>query len=395
MICVNIRCKREISEEMKFCPYCGKQQRAPRRPRRLNGSGSIVYRKDCPKNPWQAYAPMASTYDRETDSVLTARHCLGSFPTRTDAQKALDLYQLAPTKNYTLTLAQVYAKWYPIGTRGLSQKMVDGYVSAWNKLRPLWKMKMVDIRTADYQAVIDYYDSEHPKESDGGRVVDSSVLRPPLSFSSLSKIKILAGMLNRYAIEQDFCNKNYAEFIVLPPKGDAKRERFTDLELKKIEMSSDPICDLIYILCHTGHRISEFVSFTRKDIRYNGENIIFYGGNKTERGRNKVVPVSRKISERVQRWIDKNGETIFCRENGSAWTADNFRDYMADALERIGVRRLTPHACRRTFSTRLSAAGVSQQDIIALMGHTDFAVDIEHYINQSADTLVRAVEKMG
>ena len=44
---------------------------------------------------------------------------------------------------------------------------------------------------------------------------------------------------------------------------------------------------------------------------------------------------------------------------------------------------------RRTYSTRLSAAGVSQEDIIALMGHTDFDVDIKHYINQEMDTLIK------
>lgn len=55
---------------------------------------------------------------------------------------------------------------------------------------------------------------------------------------------------------------------------------------------------------------------------------------------------------------------------------------------------LTPHSCRRTFSTRMSAAGARQEDIITLMGHTNFDVDINHYINQEADTLYKAILKM-
>ncbi|MFR3075617.1 MAG: tyrosine-type recombinase/integrase [Lachnospiraceae bacterium] len=43
---------------------------------------------------------------------------------------------------------------------------------------------------------------------------------------------------------------------------------------------------------------------------------------------------------------------------------------------------LTPHSCRRTFSTRLSASGASETDLIALMGHTSIEVDRKHYINQ-------------
>ena len=60
----------------------------------------------------------------------------------------------------------------------------------------------------------------------------------------------------------------------------------------------------------------------------------------------------------------------------------------------LGVRPLPPHATRRTFSTRMSAAGVRQEDMIALMGHADFSVDIDHYIRQSAPTLAAAVEKI-
>lgn len=55
---------------------------------------------------------------------------------------------------------------------------------------------------------------------------------------------------------------------------------------------------------------------------------------------------------------------------------------------------LTPHSCRRTFSTRMSAVGAKQEDIIALMGHTNFDVDINHYINQETDTLYKAILKM-
>ena len=54
----------------------------------------------------------------------------------------------------------------------------------------------------------------------------------------------------------------------------------------------------------------------------------------------------------------------------------------------------TPHSCRRTFSTRMSAAGARQEDIIALMGHTDYKVDVEHYILQEIDTLYSAIKKM-
>ncbi|MCI8360143.1 MAG: hypothetical protein HFE86_02265 [Clostridiales bacterium] len=41
----------------------------------------------------------------------------------------------------------------------------------------------------------------------------------------------------------------------------------------------------------------------------------------------------------------------------------------------------------------MSAAGVKPEDMIALMGHSDFSVDINHYIKQCANTLFEAVKK--
>ena len=42
----------------------------------------------------------------------------------------------------------------------------------------------------------------------------------------------------------------------------------------------------------------------------------------------------------------------------------------------------------------MSAAGVQEEDFIALMGHSDFSVDIESYIFQSAEKLSKSIEKL-
>ena len=71
------------------------------------------------------------------------------------------------------------------------------------------------------------------------------------------------------------------------------------------------------------------------------------------------------------------------------------RQYFYPAMDQLGFgRTYTPHSCRRTFSTRMSAAGARAEDIIALMGHTDFEVDKKHYIKQEIQTLYDAVKKM-
>ena len=57
------------------------------------------------------------------------------------------------------------------------------------------------------------------------------------------------------------------------------------------------------------------------------------------------------------------------------------------------MRKLNPHATRRTFATMMSGANVREEDFIAMMGHTEYSVDIENYIFQSAEKLSKPIEK--
>lgn len=75
--------------------------------------------------------------------------------------------------------------------------------------------------------------------------------------------------------------------------------------------------------------------------------------------------------------------------------ADSFRRrFYFPALEKMGIRRLTPHAACHTFATRLSAAGARAEDIQALAGHEDYEMTANKYIHQDIATLQRAIEKM-
>ena len=93
--------------------------------------------------------------------------------------------------------------------------------------------------------------------------------------------------------------------------------------------------------------------------------------------------------------MGKNGKTIVCTDSGEPYTADKFRrQCYYPALDTIGVRRLSPHATRHTFATRLSAAGARTEDIQALAGHEDYEVTANTYIHQDIKTLRAAIEKL-
>lgn len=405
--CINKRCNRELQDDFAYCPYCGKNQSSdkPKNRRRTKGTGSIYIRKDNKSKPYAA-----------ASSVTGKQVYLGAFATKREAENALKDYEYNPVNGFNMTLEQLYEKW--IKTKAyqkLGDSVKSNYASAYIKLKPLYKRKFRDLRTSDYQYIIDYYDNPHHEVGAGGKlkyldkngkgtykVTNTPKICEGLGYSALHKVKCLLTTLYTFAMKEDIVNKDYATFIELPEQEETTATRFTEvqLELIKQNVGKVPYMDYIYIMCYVNFRVSEFLELTPDRYKVTDSGIhYFVGGKKTDAGKDRIVPVHPKIQQLVQKCIENEGETIFCRihggsEFGKAMNKDYFLKYcFRPAMQAIGLSdEYTPHSCRRTFSTRMSAAGAREEDIIALMGHTDYKVDIDHYIIQEVDTLYNAIK---
>lgn len=369
------KCRKEFDDTFKFCPHCGAAATVKRRAiKRVNGTGTVYKRSDIKTNPWIAVTPAKRDLFGEQK-----RQIIGHYPTAQAARDALEDFRRNPTTKLNITVEQVYKEWSMIRYKGMTKSTRESYSGAWIKLNDIYNIKFKDLRTAQMQSVI-------------------NKLTEKYSISALQKVKLLLGQLYQYAMQNDIVNKNYAEFIVLPKSTTAVKDCFTDIDIEKIKQAAQAgikYADLILIMCYTGHRINEFLSLTNFNVISDNGMMFFVGGNKTAAGKNKVVPISPIIQKYVQKWIDKNGEVIFCNENGKRWKTQTFREVVYyPTIEKIGLPRLTPHATRRTFSTRLAAAGVRQDEIIKMIGHTDYDVDIKNYINPENKTLFEAIKKM-
>lgn len=402
--CINRRCNAQLGDNFEYCPYCGKLQsdKAKKR-RRAKGSGSIYYRKENRNNPYTACS-----------NITGKRVYLGSFPSKKEAEIALRNYEAAPSDNFNITLEQLYNKWIATKSYGkLSKSSKQGYNAAWAKLSNLYKQKFRELRTCDYQEVLNYYENPHHEQGKNGalkyldkdgnatyQVTDTPKICDGLKFSALHKLKCLLTSLYKFAMQDDIVSKDYATFIELPDKEETDATCFTEVQLETIRRNIGKIeyCDYIYAMCYLNFRVSEFLELTEKNYHVSDQGIPYLvGGKKTAAGKNRIVPIHPNVIEIVKSCVNRHGETIFCRKSDhSAMNKDIFRrQYFYPAMDQLGFgRTYTPHSCRRTFSTRMSAAGARAEDIIALMGHTDFEVDKKHYIKQEIQTLYDAVKKM-
>ena len=405
--CINRRCNAQLEDNYLFCPFCGKSQvEKPKKRKRANGDGCIWYRMDSKSRPWAVYS-----------TALGYRENLGSYKTKAEAENALMAYQLAPTQFYNINLKDLHAKWLSSKAyERLSDSSKSGYKAAWNKLKPLYGVKFKDLRSQDFQSIVDYYEEEHHERGANGelkyiddngkvtmKVTDKPKMCKGLKYSALNNIKCLASHLYTFAMRDDVVNKNYADFIELPDKNETNATAFTDTQLELIRQNINkiPYCDYVYALCYLNFRVTEFLTLTRDSFKKEkldtGETVYYFvGGLKTEAGKDRIVPIHPNVLSIVKKCIAKRGQTVFCRADGSSMNKDYFREYcFYPVMDALGFERTyQPRSCRRTFSTRMSAAGAKGENIAKLMGHTSYDVDVKYYIKQELKTLYDDVTKM-
>lgn len=411
MRCKNRNCNREIGD-FPFCPWCGKEQNSSKkdvkRPKRANGTGSVYKRKDNKSNP---YGAMSS-------STRGERVFIGNYPTKYDAIKALEQYEsnsiTNPNANRNVTIEYIYLNYVEQSIETLSESAQKSARMAWTRLRTIHKVKIKDLRTNDLQKIIDFYAHKHQKTDSRGNLyyIDSKgkettektntpKMQKPLSKGTLEQIKILLSKIYKVAEANDWVVKNYSAFINIttPTEKKNNKSRFTEKDLAnfKEHLEEYEYLDYVLCLCYLNFRISEFLELTIDSYHISEDGIpYFQAGKKTTAGSNRIIPIHPQIQPLVNRCIDRNGKTIFCdKETLKQMKQSNFRYRFDKLMQSFGFGlEYTPHSCRRTFSTRMSATGVSDADLTALMGHTNIDVDINYYINQEVKTLYNAVSKM-
>lgn len=353
--------------------WCGrKQQVAERIKRRANGMGTVYKMGGARAKPWRAMI-----FDNGR------RVTVGSFSTQTEAYKALSVYEpRGSAVRPDMTLEQVYNAWLETKEEGLSSSSVTGYSAAWKKLSHLHGLCIADIRTNDYQRVIDK-------------------MKVDQSRSSCSKVKILVTQLCKWAIQNDILDRNYGEFLILPQeKKTANKQYFTDDEVALLWANADdPAVKIVLVMIYTGMRINELFMLKPTDVYLDVPvapgRVVSYvvGGEKTDAGRDRTIVIHSRILPIVREWMSLGKRYLVVNSQGGMIDDRNWRvrEYYP-MLDRLGIERLTPHKARHTFATRGAKAGISQTVMQNLLGHTKYETTANYYTHVDLLQLADGVE---
>lgn len=267
------------------------------------------------------------------------------------------------------TFAQVYDQYYDWkygekATKKLSYQSKDSTRAAYKNCSALHNKIFRDLRLEDLQAVLD---------------------KCTLKQASIENMKSLLGQMYKFAIPRDLCEKNYAQYLVMPnAEGDEHGVPFTDDDLALLwKNKSDPIVEMILIMCYSGYRITAY-----KTIEVNLDDLYFRGGVKTASGKNRIVPIHSAIKDIVADRVDRFGSAL-------PISPAVFRKRMRDTLKGLKIAEHTPHDCRHTFSCLCERYKVNEADRKRMMGHS-FGSDITNgiYGPRTVDELRVEIEKI-
>ncbi|GAA0496767.1 tyrosine-type recombinase/integrase [Salinibacillus aidingensis] len=258
-----------------------------------------------------------------------------------------------------------------------------------------------------------------------------------LSVSTREGINRTARMIFRKALEMDLIKKDPTEFAYVKkdkktieqleeeegPKYLEKEELALFLETAKQNgLEHDYLAFLI--LAYTGIRVGELVALKWKDVDFLNHTIsitkTYYNPNnnaveyqlvtpKTRKSRRKIVVDEGVIqalqdhkedqNQVIKRLGDDyyNKDFIFAkmeRQFGYPIVIKNVRDRMKRLLRIAGLKEeLTPHSLRHTHTSLLAEAGVSLEQIMDRLGHTDDQITKNVYLHVTQEMKKEASQK--
>lgn len=339
--------------------------------RRANGTGSVYELKGNRRNPFVA----VSSYVDEKG--IQQRKVIGYAPTRTKATILLDAYNSGSFQPADkITLKELYDEW--IKNKKMSDSSRKATSMAWNYIKTYQSMRFADLRAAHLQYTIDEVENQ-------GK-----------GYSTAKSVRTLWTQLYKHAIKNDISVKDYSKYVDMPKETGSDKSRFTDAEIKRLFTlaDQDPYVSPILIMIYTGLRIGELMQLTRFNVDI--DKMVITGGIKTDAGRDRIIPIHKKIQPFIRDWYNKGGDALIINKMGKPMTAGTYREnYFKPIMKDNGFREeLTPHSCRHTFASMLAANGVDTVHIQKLIGHTDYALTANVYTHPEVNELKKAIGRL-
>ncbi len=178
--------------------------------------------------------------------------------------------------------------------------------------------------------------------------------------------------------------------------------------------------EVVYILFHTGLRISEFCGLIISDIDFENHSINverqlqrdnhgkeYIEKTKTKNG-TRLLPMTSDVEECFRRLIERrNVEIEPCFDGYSGFLCINRNGRVVHAQEwdarfqrmrrsynkkhRVRIPIISPHVCRHTYCSNMAKSGMNPKTLQYLMGHSDISTTLDIYTHIKFDDAKKEV----
>ncbi len=250
-----------------------------------------------------------------------------------------------------------------------------------------------------------------------------------------STIKTVRGVLRpafQMAVDDDVLRKNPFgfELATVVVNDSVTREAITRKQMRqflKFVHDDNVYCkyyEVVYILFHTGMRISEFCGLTLKDLDMKNRIInidhqlqrtsdmrLVIESTKTNAGTRKL-PMSEDVFRcfqaiiedrealRYERVVDGYTGFLFTDKEGLPLVAMHWEhrfNHMVkryNDIYRVQMPNITPHVCRHTYCSNMAKSGMNPKTLQYLMGHSDIGVTLNTYTHLGLEDAVDELKRV-
>lgn len=327
-----------------------------------NGYGSVSKLSGARRRPYIARKTIG--YDGNGHQVYAV---IGYYVSRSDALTALANYNQQEQPQTGITLAKVYQAWLPIHSKQVGRSAVESYKNAYRHIARITSMPLPDIQYRHLQQVID------------------DMRNADLSYSSCKKVRSLINQLYKFAIINNWIDKEYGQYLSLGK--DIKvhpHKPFTRQQINKLWRIPDAGGALV--LLYTGMRCGELLNLRRIDIKLKSKYLIVTD-SKTAAGQNRLIPIHPRIMPLIESACHNTDDYLY------PYSYAQFRIRFKTWMKQIRADHST-HDCRHTVASLLDSSGANPNAVRAILGHKNGDVTIRVYTHKTITDLRRAINKL-
>ena len=332
-----------------------------------------------------------------------------------EKQIGYDLESQSDPMRKNITVSELVERYLSTKT-GAKHSTVANYNFVRNILKnePFGEKKIAEIKTSDAKLFL------IKMQSDG---------------KGYSTVKTVRGVLRpafQMAVDDDILNKNPFEFQLagVVVNDSHTRNAITKEQMRQfLKFVHDDNCyckyyEVVYILFHTGMRISEFCGLTLRDIDLKNRIVnidhqlqrtsdmrYVIESTKTNAGTRKL-PITEDVARcfrtiiedreppQREKFIDGYAGFLFYDKDGNPLVAMHWEHRFNNMVKRyneiyrVQMPNITPHICRHTYCSNMAKSGMNPKTLQYLMGHSDIGVTLNTYTHLGLEDAAGELKRM-